>query len=70
MFKAYPSNDNTLCVEAFACESIAVPACCNTCDLLKADVSAAKSASLIREFAADMFCDTFAKLEMVELKRF
>ena len=47
------SSDNTDCGAAFACASIAVPACCMIWARVMAAVSCAKSASMIRLRAAD-----------------
>jgi hypothetical protein len=67
---AYWSRDRATWGSWLAWESMATPACCRICDLVRLAVSAAKSASRIRERAAEMFSDTFCRLEMVDSNRF
>src|SRR5690606_16704318 len=69
LYHAYCNSDNTCCERALDWASIAVAACCNTCERLRLAVSAAKSASTIRERDADVFSEIFARLEMVKSKR-
>ena len=52
-------------VDALACESIAVPAFCSTWLLAKLADSAAKSESIMRDLAAEVFSDTFMRLSTV-----
>ncbi len=67
---AYWSSDRATWGSWLAWESMATPACCRIWDLVRLAVSAAKSASRIRERAAEMFSDTFCRLEMVDSNRF
>ena len=46
----YWNKVNMFCFDAFACDNIAIEACCRTCVLARFAVSVAKSASTIRPF--------------------
>ena len=50
--------------------NMAIPACCITWAFVSAAVSTAKSASMIRALAADMFSEVLIRLAMVDSKRF
>src|SRR5690606_41077241 len=54
----------------FACASIATPACCSTWARVSAAVSAAKSASRIRDREADMFSTDVDRFATTDSKRF
>jgi len=48
---------------------MACDACCSTCARLNSAVSLAKSASTIRDLAADAFSDTFDRFDIVKSSR-
>ena len=47
-----------------------MPACCSTCARVSEAVSEAKSASWMRERAADMLSEEVCRLEITDSKRF
>ena len=67
---AYLNNDKTLLGNWLACANIATPACWSIWFRVRFADSAAKSASLIRERAADKFSEVDCKLDIVLSRRF
>ena len=67
----YPLNSaNTPLGKVFACANMAVPACCKIWPRVMLAVSAAKSASMMRDLAADTFSTDVCKKLTTESKRF
>src|SRR5690606_1772050 len=66
---AYRSSESTFCGRALACASMATPACCRIWARVRLAVSAAKSASRMRERAAERFSELVLRLAMVDSKR-
>ena len=66
----YCNSFSTCCGCELACDSTAIPACCNTWDLLRFAVSAAKSASWMVDCELVRFSDSALRFEIVEVKRF
>src|SRR5690606_16672480 len=65
----YFSSASTPCGIWLACATMAVPACCRIWVRVRLAVSAAKSASRMRERDADMFSDVMFRLAMLVSKR-
>src|SRR5215470_1173520 len=65
-----PSKARADCGNWLACANTDTPACVKIWLRVNSAVSAATSASLIRERAAEMFSDATCKLPMVEVNRF
>ena len=61
---------STFCGAAFACDRIAIPACCRICARVSAAVSLAKSVSWMRERDASTFSAVVRKFAIVDSKRF
>ena len=67
----YPLNSaNTPLGKVFACANMAVPACCKIWPRVMLAVSAAKSASMMRDLAADTFSTEVCKKLITDSKRF
>ena len=64
-YYSYWNKANIFCLEALACASIDIDACCNTCVLARFALSAAKSASSILPFAKVRFVAMFERLAIV-----
>src|SRR3569832_624177 len=67
---AYRNRASTLLGAWLACARTEMPACCRIIDLVIFAVSAAKSASMMRDLAAVMFSLVPSMLRMVDSKRF
>ena len=63
------SSASSPCGIWLACATIAVPACCRICVRDRLAVSAAKSASWMREREADMFSDVICSAAIAVSKR-